>query len=62
MNKAWIVSGKLGYNKPVILRVFDNQTAAHKFALVVEGTPNCTFEDIRYSDVVVREYGVETNV
>lgn len=63
MNKVWIVSGSLGYNnRLVILRVFDNQTAAHKFALAVEGTPNCTFEDVRYSDVVVREYGVETNV
>lgn len=61
MNKVWIVFGNIGYNRLVVLRVFDNPTAAHKFALEIEGTINCSFEDVRYSDIVVREYGVEIN-
>ena len=61
MNKVWNVSGKLGFGT-VILRVFDNQKAAHKFALAVEKTLDYTYDNIKYSSVIVREYGVETNV
>ena len=61
MNRVWIGSGQLDYGT-VVLRVFDNPVAAHKFALEVEGTLNYTFEDIKYFSVFIREFEVETNV